>query len=728
MTKRILGGIFLILSAFSIDSQVGGGKKKLYLSKINVMSGVPDVVRNSIVNRIKLNVIEKFGDKYYIVSDSDVALMNQKAAQLQKQGCSDEVCMKQIADAIDADEIVYGDVIKEGEKVKFQFTNINRDKNTFSMTTKSVAEVAFFESQYDHFVREATFKLIDPKYKINMNVEIKADDTISVKTINLGKVDGLDLSVLDFKSNDSAIANILDYLKEELRKGDAFFTNKSYKEARENYQNVIQKVQSKLTSEKRSKLKSFEASIVDRIGSTYVISIKEEWIEYYDKWLGQLKNANEVQLKQILKGYSDTESEIDRVPEEFQSRLQNLRKGVDERKESLEIALVGIYETKGDNLYKENRFEDAYKMYVDGKTQTYSLRDPKKKEVEQKISKKIEITRKTGENYVKNTVRTYLDQAEYLNLQDKTKDAKTSLELAKKAMEDSLFTPPICQEWYKETAGVLGVSVTSLSPKKEYIPEVVSKDKTFINSIGMEFVKIPEGSFLMGCSSGDTECEDDEKPQHKVIISKSFYMGKFEVTQGQWKKVMNESSFLGFGGKENNPSYFKSCGDDCPVESVSWNDVQEYIKKLCKLEKMNPCNYRLPTEAEWEYSAKAGGSTRSPTGGSKYYWGDSINDEYLWYDGNLGKTTHPVGKKKPNSWGLYDMSGNVWEWAGDWHDSSYYKNSPSTDPKGANSGDYRSLRGGSWNNNARYSRLSYRNSYDPDGRYYGCGFRLLLLP
>ena len=387
-----------------------------------------------------------------------------------------------------------------------------------------------------------------------------------------------------------------------------------------------------------------------------------------------------------------------------------------ERKESLEIALVGLYEAKGDNLYKENRFEDAYKVYVDGKSEIKSLRDPKKKEVELKLAKKIEITRKTGENYVKNSVRTYLDQAEYLNLQDKTKDAKTSLELAKKAMEDSLFTPPICQEWYKETAGVLGVSVTTISPKKEYISNLGTNDKTFINSIGMEFVKIPAGSFLMGCSQGDSECGEDEKPQHKVTISKSFYMGKFEVTQGQWKKVMGEG-FLGIG--ENNPSTFKSCGDDCPVETVSWNDVQEFIQKLNEKEGSN--KYRLPTEAEWEYSARAGSKT-------KYYWGETINDWYLWYDNNSGKATHPVGKKKPNAWGLYDMTGNVWEWVGDWYGSDYYKNASGNDPKGSNSGEYRVLRGGSWYINASYSCLSSRYYGNPDGRGSSRGVRLVLLP
>jgi formylglycine-generating enzyme required for sulfatase activity len=236
--------------------------------------------------------------------------------------------------------------------------------------------------------------------------------------------------------------------------------------------------------------------------------------------------------------------------------------------------------------------------------------------------------------------------------------------------------------------------------------------KTHKNSIGMEFVEIPSGEFLMGCVKSDTKCGNDEKPQHKVKITKSFYIGKFEVTQGEWKKVMG-----------NNPSDFVNCGEDCPVENISWNKAQKFIGELCKREEQSPCKYRLPTEAEWEYSARAGGSA-----GSKYYWGDSNNDEYLWYDENSGKTTHPVGKKKPNAWGLYDMSGNVWEWVGDYYNDTYYKNSPSADPKGANSGAYRVLRGGSWGNNARGSRLSDRIIGKPDFRHFTDGFRLVLLP
>jgi formylglycine-generating enzyme required for sulfatase activity len=254
-------------------------------------------------------------------------------------------------------------------------------------------------------------------------------------------------------------------------------------------------------------------------------------------------------------------------------------------------------------------------------------------------------------------------------------------------------------------------------PRVEVINSVTPKGKTYKNSLGIEFVQIPAGEFQMGCSKGDTECSEDEKPLHTVKISKSFYMGKYEVTQGQWKKVMG-----------TRPSNFGNCGEDCPVELVSWEDAQEFIGKLSEREKQSPCKYRLPTEAEWEYSARAGGSTRSPTGGSKYYWGDTINEAYLWYDVNSENSTHPVGKKKPNAWGLYDMSGNVWEWVGDWYDSDYYKNTSINDPKGPNSGGDRILRGCSWLYEAKFCRLSNRLHDFPDNGEGNRGFRLLLVP
>jgi formylglycine-generating enzyme required for sulfatase activity len=221
----------------------------------------------------------------------------------------------------------------------------------------------------------------------------------------------------------------------------------------------------------------------------------------------------------------------------------------------------------------------------------------------------------------------------------------------------------------------------------------------------------------MGCVQGDTECSDDEKPQHRVNITKPFYMGKYEVTQGQWKAVMGKNS-----------SSFSNCGESCPVESVSWNDVQEFIKKLCKIEEkfidlLNPwsCKYRLPTEAEWEYSARSGSKT-------KYYWGNTMDGSYAWYSDNSGSKTHLVGQKKPNAWGLYDMTGNVYEWMQDWYDSGYYGKNASNNPVGADSGSYRVGRGGSWYNSDWSCRTSYRLHVTPDNRILYLGFRLARTP
>jgi formylglycine-generating enzyme required for sulfatase activity len=219
------------------------------------------------------------------------------------------------------------------------------------------------------------------------------------------------------------------------------------------------------------------------------------------------------------------------------------------------------------------------------------------------------------------------------------------------------------------------------------------------NSIGMKFALIRPGKFMMGNSGGS----EDEQPPHEVEITEPFYLGQYEVTQGQWKAIMG-----------NNPSYFMDCGDNCPVESVSWNDVQEFIQKLNQIEGVS--NYRLPTEAEWEYVCRAGDHGDGP---------DRLGD-YAWYSGNSGGRTHPVGQKKQNLWGLYDMHGNVWEWCQDWYERDYYMNSPKSDPRGSSNGQFRVLRGGSWFDGPGVMRASGRTRNGPTNRSYADGFRLVL--
>ena len=238
-------------------------------------------------------------------------------------------------------------------------------------------------------------------------------------------------------------------------------------------------------------------------------------------------------------------------------------------------------------------------------------------------------------------------------------------------------------------------------------------DVSVVNSIGMRFVPIPAGTFTMGVA--------DFGSAHKVTLTQAFELGQYEVTQEQYEKLMGKT-----------PSEFK--GKQNPVEKVSWDDAVEFCRKLSELpeEKAAGYVYRLPTEAEWEYACRAGTKTT-------YSFGDSVDSlgDYAWYNKNSGdpaggswvpedtvnNTTHPVGVKKPNPWGLYDMHGNVWEWCqaryGD------YPSGSTTDPTGPAKGSDRVFRGGSWMNFSGHCRSAYRGGGTPGHRSSSLGFRVL---
>ena len=225
-----------------------------------------------------------------------------------------------------------------------------------------------------------------------------------------------------------------------------------------------------------------------------------------------------------------------------------------------------------------------------------------------------------------------------------------------------------------------------------------------VGGISFTMMWVQGGTFTMGCTSEQgSDCWFDERPTHSVTLS-DYYIGETEVTQVLWKAVMG-----------SNPSNRK--GDNLPVENVSWNDVQEFIRKL---NQMTGMLFRLPTEAEWEYAARGGNKSQ----GYKYSGSNDIGK--VSWGGKKGSKTHAVKSKRANELGLYDMSGNVWEWCNDWYGS--YSELWQTNPSGPSTGSYRVQRGGSWYNHAKFCSVSRRMSSTPSYRDNRCGFRLVLLP
>jgi formylglycine-generating enzyme required for sulfatase activity len=218
------------------------------------------------------------------------------------------------------------------------------------------------------------------------------------------------------------------------------------------------------------------------------------------------------------------------------------------------------------------------------------------------------------------------------------------------------------------------------------------------NPEDIEMVDVSGGSFIMGCNR---YCKDDEIPTHGVVLN-SFKIGKYELTQAQWTAIMG-----------SNPSAFNGC-ENCPVENVSWNEVQTFIRKL---NSKTGKNYRLPTEAEWEYAARGGANTSIFT-----YSGSNNLDDVAWHNGNSAGKTKPVGGKKANELGIYDMTGNVTEWCSDWYGP--YSDENQVDPIGANSGTGRVLRGGSWNYKGEDCRVFFRGNLLPSAKQNMRGFRL----
>jgi formylglycine-generating enzyme required for sulfatase activity len=266
---------------------------------------------------------------------------------------------------------------------------------------------------------------------------------------------------------------------------------------------------------------------------------------------------------------------------------------------------------------------------------------------------------------------------------------------------------------YVSLAGLASGSREAQERQRQAVRDLGVPLEIRMQKTGIVFRLVPGGSFTIGSPSNESDRESDET-QHQVVLTKAFYCGKFEVTQGQWQQVMG-----------SNPSDFQNAGADAPVESVSWDDCQTFVKTLCQLEGVPEGTYRLPTEAEWEYACRAG--TQTP-----FAYGDDLDSTMANFDGNYPygsgrkgqyrQTTVAAESFRPNAWGLYDMHGNVWEWCQDWYGP--YPSGSVTDPLGPRFGEDRVGRGGSWFHDAKHCQSAYRGYNSPGFRNGVLGLRL----
>lgn len=394
--------------------------------------------------------------------------------------------------------------------------------------------------------------------------------------------------------------------------------------------------------------------------------------------------------------------------------------GADEDEDGL-IYVNDLYEYAHSRTIKRSSQSPVMKTQIEGKV--LIAKNPKKiKEIEYEL-KKNKLLNEFG---IRLHPRILSESLTILRTNYQNPSSMEQVDLTICSFLESLLNSEFSVDNYIEAVQSLkGISISTTvlqnknigSISKPEVPNIENTEiyeeskkheirKTFTSpSTGMEFVLIPAGEFMMDSPSGKEGRCDDEGPVHEVTINNPFYMGKYPVTQKQWKKIMGDS-----------PSYFK--GEDRPVEMVSWEDTKEFIKKLSEREKTG--KYRLLSEAEWEYACRAGTQTWYSFGDDK-----SKLSEYAWYDENSSSKTHPVGQKKPNPWDLYDMHGNIWEWVQDrWHNKhngtvlhgSVLENLEYSDHV---------LRGGSWYRNAGECCSLSRLRWSPKSSSYDLGFRLL---
>jgi hypothetical protein len=450
------------------------GKKKLYISAIKA-SGVSSAVAARVRNGIKLSIFEGYGTRYHVLDDEAIRIMFKQAEAIMASGCDDKSCVTQIADGINADDIVYGEVSAEGPKLRLNLNCLER--KGVQLGTKSIVNISFFESQFDHFIAEAGKKLMNPAYRINLNAEITADTGISLTGIKLGRVEGLDISVMKFTSTDEVIGQMIGFLKDMVENGDRSFNAGAYGKARGEYISVLDRIHNKLMPAQQAKMTEFVNGVEKRVGSSYAMEFKKD-IETVDSYVSANSRSDEKNLNVIIQKYETIQNKIAMVRAEYAKDVTGVKKPVEDRLDSAFISLAGYYENKGIPAYREYKFEEALDAYSRSAQIAEKIYDPRTRQTHTaRYNKKIETVRTTGEGYLANRVKTLVDQTSFYNLKDESDNAKKTLERSRQLIMNSTFATPATVSLYNDMAGVIHADTLTYytaTGKVEENPEIIA--------------------------------------------------------------------------------------------------------------------------------------------------------------------------------------------------------------------------------------------------------------
>ncbi len=433
-------------------------KKKLFVNNITPESGVSKKLAVKIRDQLTLSIFENFSDRYQIVTDEDISVMYEKASKMMATGSESESAVKQVANAINADEIIYGRISMDGGKLRFSVQNLERKSSDNSVRKKSFVNLSFFEGALEWYCREIAKKLVNPGYRIDTSRAIsKIIPKFEVGDIGIKSFSGTKIRKIRFEGKDEITSKILKELKPIVKEGDEYYKEEDYDDALDEYRKVLRIIGKKLRKGTQKKIEPFIKSIINRIAAVHSMDVQKD-IKKVDNYIKSKKPLTIDILKTGKRNYEKIARPLLKLPAHEKEGLSKVLGAIEDRLTSIFLSWISIYEEQADALYSNYQFKKALKTYkgaidvIDNAT----VKNKKMSSVKSRISKKRDITVATGGSYLENLVVSYCNAAEYLNMKGDRWDARKYLKKTKTIItRNKEFANQRMADIYKDTARLL---------------------------------------------------------------------------------------------------------------------------------------------------------------------------------------------------------------------------------------------------------------------------------